>query len=115
MEVTCCSLTFLTGQFSEHSLEDLNEEVYQGGLVSQSFPPPKALGGASVGLLMGITSTKTNPVLVCRLPNGLDIYRTLFQDCYGSKLAYGGTHQIFSFPTLKGSGSESYNQFMGEL
>ena len=47
------------------------------GIVDRSEPQPKTLGGAAVGLLMGITTTKTNPVLVHTLPNGLGIfYRT---------------------------------------
>ena len=50
LEVTCRGLPVLTDEFSEHSLEDLNEEVYQLGIVSRSVPLPKTLGGACVGL-----------------------------------------------------------------
>lgn len=46
------------------------------GIISQSAPLPKTLDEASVGLLMRITSTKTDPVLVYPLPNGLGIYQT---------------------------------------
>lgn len=99
----------------EHFLEELNEEVYHGGLISQSVLLPKAIGGASVGLLMEITSTKTKLVLVCTLPNGLGIYRTSFWDRYSSYLAYRGPYKIFSLPALKGTGTGNYVQFVVKL
>ena len=109
-EITYRGLPVLTWQFSEHSLEELNEEVYNMGIVDWREPLPKKLGGATVGLLMGITTTRTDSVLIHTLPNGLGIYRTAFIDQDGSQLAYGRPHQIFS----KG-GPKSYNQFIGEL
>ena len=68
-----------------------------------------------MGLLMRITSTKTDPVLVYTLPNGLGIYKSPFKDRDGCSLAYGGPHQMFSCHYTKVSGNDSYNQFMGEL
>lgn len=64
--------------FTEHTMEDPSEEVYQMGIISWSVPLLRTIGGASVGLLRGITSTKTDPVLLSMLPKGLGIYRTLF-------------------------------------
>ena len=90
LEITCIGLPVLTEQFSEHFLEEFNKEVYRMGVVSRAEPLPKTLGGASVGLLMGITSTKTDPVLVHTFSNGLGNYRTPFIDRDGSQLAYGG-------------------------
>ena len=58
--------------------------VYNAGIVDRSKPLPKKLGGATVGLLLGITSTRIDPVLVHTLPNGLGIYRTPFIDQDGS-------------------------------
>ena len=55
MENICRGLLVLTEKFSEHSLDELNEEVYQTGIVDRSVILPRTLGGASVGLLMGIT------------------------------------------------------------
>ena len=63
LEVTCRGLPILTEGFSEHSLAELNKEVYQTGIIDRSVLLPRILGGASVGILMGITSTKTDPVL----------------------------------------------------
>ena len=40
-----------------------------------------------MGLLMGITSIKTDPVLVYSLPNGLGIYRSPFKDRDGCSLS----------------------------
>ena len=74
LEITCRGLPVLTEEFSEHSLAELNEEFYQTGIVDWSVLLPRTLGGASVGLLMGITSTKTDPLLKYTLPNGLGIY-----------------------------------------
>ena len=56
---------------------------------------PKTLGGAAVGLLMEITSTRTDPILVYTLPNGLGIYRTQFRDCDVCDLAYSGPHLLW--------------------
>ena len=95
-EITCRGLPVLTEHFLEHSLEELNKEVYRAGIVDWSVPLPKKLGGAEVGLLLGITSTRIDPVLVHTLPNGLGIYKTPFVDQYRSHLAYGEPHQIFS-------------------
>ena len=75
MEITCRSLPVLTEKFSEYSLEELNEEVYNLGIVERNVPLPKTLGGDPVGLLIGITTTKTDPVLIHTLPNGLGIYQ----------------------------------------
>ena len=74
----------LTETFSEHSLEELNEKVYWMGVISRDELLPRSLGGAVVGLLMGIASTKTDSVLVHTLHNGLGIYRTPFIDRNGS-------------------------------
>ena len=101
--------------FSEHSLAELNEEVYRTGIVDWSGLLPRTLGGGSVGLLMGITSTKTDPVLEYTLPNGLGLYRSPFRDRDGFSLAYGGHHQIFSRHYTKVTGNDSYNKFLGEL
>ena len=49
-------------------------------------------------------------MLVHTLPNGLGIYRTPFVDQYGSNLAHGGPHKIFSR-----GGPMSYNKLMGSL
>ena len=75
--------------------------MYNLGIVDRSEPLPKKLGRAAVGLLLGITTTRTDPVLVHTLPNGLGIYRTPFIDQDGSQLAYGGPHQIFSTLALQ--------------
>ena len=64
---------------------------------------------------MGITSTKTDPVLVYTLPNGLGIYRSPFKDRDGCSLAYGGPHQIFSRRHSNAPGDDGYSRFMGEL
>ena len=109
-EVTCRGLPVLMEHFPEHSPEELNEEVYNAGIVDRSEPLPKKEGRAEVGLLLGITSTRIDPVLVHTLPNGLGIYRTPFVDQYGSQLAFGGPHQIFSR-----GGSKSYSKLMGAL
>ena len=73
LKITCRGLPVLTETFSEHYLEELNEEVYWMGVISKDELLPRTLGGAAVGLLMEITSTKTGPVLVHTLPNGLGI------------------------------------------
>ena len=70
-EITCRGLSVLTEHFPEHSLEELDEEVYNARIVDRSVPLPKKLGGVEVGLLLGITSTRIDPVLVHTLPNGL--------------------------------------------
>ena len=62
---------------------------------------------------MGITSTKTDPLLKYTLPNGLGIYRTPFKDRDGCSLAYGGPQQIFSRPSSKVTENDSYNKFFG--
>ena len=96
MEITCSGLPVLTERFTEYSLEELNEEVYNLGTVERSLHLPKTLGGAPVGLLIGITTTKTDPILIHTLPNGLGIYQTPFIDWYGSQLAKGAHIRFFS-------------------
>ena len=96
-------------------IHPINEEVYQLGIVSRSVPLPKTLGGASVGLLMGRNTTKTDPVLEYTLPGRLGIYRTPFKDRDGCDLTYGGPNRIFSQGTKKEARTESYNHFLGEL
>ena len=76
---------------------------------------PKILGGAAVGLLMGITSTRTDPVLIYTLPSGLGIYRTLSHDRDGCDLVYHGPQRIFSGKGASSHGVKSYQQFLGKL
>ena len=64
---------------------------------------------------MGITSIKTDPVLVYSLPNGLGIYRSPFKDRDGCSLAYGGPHEMFSRRRSSTSEDDGYSRFMGEL
>ena len=44
LEVTCRGLPVLTEKFSEHSLADLNEEVYRSGIVDRRVQLPRTLG-----------------------------------------------------------------------
>ena len=83
----------------------------RSSIVDRSVQLPRTLGGASVGLLMGITSTKTDPVLVYTLPNGLGIYRSPFKDRDGCSLAYGGPHQIFSRRHSNAPGDDGYSRW----
>ena len=114
-EITCRGLPVLTEKFSEHSLKDLNKEVYPMGILPRDVPLPKVLGGDAVGLLMGITSTRTDPVLIHTLPCGLGIYRALFRDPYGSDIAYCSPHHIFYGKGASNHGVKSYQQILGEL
>ena len=59
-------------------------------------------------------AAETNHTLKINLEQTL-IYRTPFKDRWGCSLAYGGPHQIFSRPSSKVTGNDSYNKFLGEL
>ena len=55
-----------------------------------NFPP--SLGGRPVELLVGIKDPKLLPKYVATLPSGLNVYKSVFTDVYGSNLTFGGQH-----------------------
>ena len=49
-----------------------------------------------MGLLIGIKNIALEPVLEFQLPNGLGVFKSQLADKNGSRLCYGGPHEIFS-------------------
>ena len=70
LEVTCRGLPLLTDWFTEHSLYELNEEVYKLGAFSRDVPLPRVLGRSSLGLLICITCTRRTPSWYIHYPTG---------------------------------------------
>ena len=61
---------------------------------------PKHVGGSRVHLLLGIKNTNLDPVLIKKLPPGIAVYWSPFNDVYGSRIIFAGPHKSFSNPNL---------------
>ena len=96
LEVICQGITRVTGGFSRYPLEDINKEMLSSGFMGNNIVLPEYIGGDRVGLLIGLKSIQTDPVLMFCLPSGLGVYKSPFLDIFGSRVAYGGPHQVFS-------------------
>ena len=56
---------------------------------------PQSLGGRPVELLVGIKDPELLPKYVATLPTGLNVYKSVFTDVFGSNLIFGGQHPTF--------------------
>ena len=69
LEITCQGITRVTGGFSEYPLEEINKEITAIGAMGGNTRLPEYIGGDRVGLLIGLKSIKTDPVLIFCLPS----------------------------------------------
>ena len=98
----------VTDKFSKYDLHPINKELKQHdphGLGKEKLP--LNIGGMSCSLLLGI-NCKLQPLLETVLPSGLGVYRCQLKDMFGSRLAYGGPHPVFSAVFSKAKNNVNY-------
>ena len=86
----------ITQKFPMYDLEGINREVKKSKHFDNSEVLPKYIGGMTPRILVGIKDTGLEPVLMFQLPCGLGIYKSPLKDKFGSRICYGGPHNIFS-------------------
>ena len=98
----------VTDKFSKYDLHPINKELKQHdphGLGKEKLP--LNIGGMPCTLLLGI-NCKLQPLLETVLPSGLGVYRCQLKDMFGSRLAYGGPHPVFSAVFSKAKHNVNY-------
>jgi hypothetical protein len=83
----------ITGSYPPVNLQPLWAEA-KAALPGKRWP--SNIGGDSVRMLIGIKSTRIFPKHILTLPNGLNVYESVFMDKYGSYFCFGGPHEIFT-------------------
>ena len=82
-------------EFKKQTLDDVNMELRDSGMIDPSIPLPKYAGVGNIGLLVGIQEVRLDPVLLGTLPSGVGVYQFPFVDIWGSSLAFAGPHPSF--------------------
>ena len=99
-KVSAQGIEQITTKFPHYNLETLNKEVLETNkalkIWSGKKTLPKYIGGQPARLLIGIKSTGLEPTLLFQLPCGLGVYESPLQDKFGSRICYGGPHEVFS-------------------
>ena len=57
---------------------------------------PSKIGGDEVKLLVGIRQTELAPRMILTLPSGVSVFESKVKDVFGSYLAFGGPHEVFT-------------------
>ena len=99
----------ITNKIPKYSWNMLNREARNWNIVADSEVLPSYVGGQEVDMILGIKSSELVPSLEYTLPSGIGLYRCPFVDTFGSRLAYGGSHEAISSMN-KTFGSVSMNQ-----
>ena len=95
-KLTCQGMKEVTDRFTKYNLQPINKELKNHdpqGLGKENLP--LNIGGMKCSLLLGI-NCKLKPILLTVLPSGLGVYRCQLKDMWGSRIAYGGPHSVFS-------------------
>jgi len=95
-ELECQGLTRISAAFPEFQLGSAVSDAMQTFQDGRRLFYPKKIGGDRVKLLLGIKSMSLAPKLHCTLPNGLGVFISALIDVYGSNIAFGGTHEVFT-------------------
>ena len=83
----------ITSQYPRYDLSDINSEVSASGKLPPNSELPKAVGGSSVDIIIGISSPELVPKLLFWLPSGIGVYESALSDIDSSRITYGGTHK----------------------
>jgi hypothetical protein len=87
----------LSDAFDRYDLKEINQEVKKSGKLQSGYQTlPKYIGGLPPKLLLGIKETGLQPELLFQLPSGLGVYRSQLKDKFGSRICYGGPHELFT-------------------
>lgn len=114
LELEVQGMPKITSDVPEVNLVPIWPEVTKNLSTPQVLPPK--VGGAEVGLLLGIRSTKVGPTLLLTLPSGLGVYQSGFWDIYQSRICFGGPHEVFTKAySLKGMTFTAINTFLTQL
>jgi hypothetical protein len=121
-QLKCQGMKSITSPFPKYSLDELNKEALEYADIHPATPLPTHIGGDSIKLLIGLKNSELEPICVFNLPSGIGLYRSPFQDVFGSVYCFGGPHRIFSDVHKKMNGNinhfysyftEVVNQFRG--
>ena len=83
-------------KFPYCNLKEINKEVEDTKKLPSDSVLPKTMGGVKVGILIGLKAPGLEPKLQFQLPSGLGVYKSLLKDKYGSRLCYGGPHELIT-------------------
>ncbi len=86
----------ITSKFPRYEWASITSEVRREGKLDSSEPLPQYVGGRQVDILLGLKSPELLPRLLFTLPSGLGVYRCQFRDIFGSRIAFGGPHEVVS-------------------
>ena len=73
---------------------------------------PEIVGGGPISLLVGLKDPTTHPQLLFTLPSGIGVYKSKFEDIYGSRICLGGSHPSFN---VTDSSSANMINFLNEI
>ena len=98
-------ISCITDPFRKYSLSVLNKEVKSTKQLPVDTVYPEFIGGMDVKLLIGIKDASIYPKPKFTLPNGLGVFESEFEDTFGSRICYGGPHQLITQVNKSGNGS----------
>ena len=105
-DITAQGIEMITTKFQYYELSNLNRQVKRTGMLPKEIQTlPKYIGGQAAKLLIGIKTTGLEPSLIFQLPCGLGVYKSPLQDKFGSRICYGGPHEVFTNANKKAGNS----------
>jgi hypothetical protein len=111
-QIECQGLERISSYVPEVDLRPLAKLAAPTLLYGDKMNYPKQVGGDRVKLLIGIRSTALGPRLHCSLPNGLGVFISALLDIHGSKICFGGTHEVFTQGFAKAGMSAGHVQVL---
>ena len=110
-QLTCSGIGSITRKCNKYDLSPINTEARRHiAEIDDQTTLPNTIGGCEVDLLLGIKDVSLDPVLLGMLPSGVGVYRSPFTDKNGSRICYGGPHEVFS--RMSAESDESINSVM---
>ena len=75
---------------------------------AEKLPKLPELVGGQVDIMIGIRYLRYFPELICKLPTGLSIYQSQFENFDGTRGVVGGPHRVFSSISNTSHSSQAY-------
>ena len=107
-ELLCQGIFQVTSTFNHYDLTNVNNEVRKSKQLPAKEPLPNYIGGSKVHLLIGIKNPNVIPKLLFTLDSGIGVYQSVFPDKFGSRICYGGPHNVFTLINNKANGNVNH-------
>jgi len=107
-ELLCQGIFQVTSTFNHYDLTNVNNEVRKSKQLPTKEPLPNYIGGSKVHLLIGIKNPNVIPKLLFTLDSGIGVYQSVFPDKFGSRICYGGPHNVFTLINNKANGNVNH-------